>query len=77
MGFQRAVTGCLRSFCKKAALVVHGGTIMNILESFAITEKPFYQWHVDNGSGYRILLDPYLWRKGERSLHVTDRLPIY
>lgn len=32
-----------------AAFVVHGGTIMAILEKYAIPQKPFYDWQVKNG----------------------------
>lgn len=76
LGFQRVISCCMRSQHDKAALVVHGGTIMNILEAYGIPEKPFYDWHVENGGGYRVMLDPYLWKKRERSLHVIDRLSI-
>ena len=76
LGFQRVVSCCIRGQCERAALVVHGGTIMNILEAYGLPEKSFYDWHVANGEGYRVLLDPYLWKKRKRSLHVIDRLCI-
>ncbi len=38
-----------------AAFVVHGGTIMALLEVFAEPEKTFYEWHVGNGG----------WRSGD------------
>lgn len=34
------------------ALVVHGGTIMAILEKYGVPEKGFYDWQVKNGEGY-------------------------
>lgn len=34
------------------AMVVHGGTIMSILEKFAIPHKNYYEWNVPNGHGY-------------------------
>lgn len=34
------------------AFVVHGGTIMSILEKFASPAKDFYDYQVDNNSGY-------------------------
>ena len=34
-GFQKAVNGCLRNGISLAALVVHGGTIMNVMEEYA------------------------------------------
>lgn len=34
------------------AFVVHGGTIMSILEKYAIPKKSFYDYQVKNGCGY-------------------------
>ena len=34
------------------AFVVHGGTIMAILEELAVPKRNFYDYHVDNGCGY-------------------------
>ena len=35
-GFQRVVSACFRSHISRAAVVVHGGTIMNIMEAIDI-----------------------------------------
>ena len=67
-GFQRAVTVCIREEITEAALVVHGGTIMNIMEKYALPKKEFYEWHVGNGCGYLVELDPVLWKKDRRNL---------
>ena len=75
-GFQGAVACCMKNHWEEAALVIHGGSIMNILEAYGIPQKEFYQWQVDNGCGYQVEVDYYLWKKGKRSLHVIDRLPI-
>lgn len=39
------------------ALVVHGGTIMAILEEYSHISSTFYDWHVENGNGYRAILN--------------------
>lgn len=39
---------------KTAALVVHGGTIMSILESVGVPEKSYYDFQVKNAEGYRL-----------------------
>lgn len=44
-GFQKAVTQCIRNNIKTAALVIHGGTIMNIMEEYADRPRAFYEWH--------------------------------
>ena len=67
-GFQRAVTVCIREEITEAALVVHGGTIMNIMEKYALPKKEFYEWHIGNGCGYLVELDPVLWKKDRRNL---------
>lgn len=71
-GFQRAVTTCIRENISEAALVVHGGTIMNIMEAYALPKKEFYEWHVGNGCGYLVELEPALWKKDRRVLQVLE-----
>ena len=71
-GFQKAVNGCLRNGISLAALVVHGGTIMNIMEKYALPKKEFYEWHVGNGCGYLVELDPVLWKKDRRNLRLLE-----
>lgn len=71
-GFLKAVTPCIRENAGTAALVIHGGTIMNIMEEYADRHRPFYEWHVKNGGGYQVELDPVLWQKGRREFHVCE-----
>lgn len=73
-GFQIAVGSCIRKNISSAALVVHGGTIMNIMEEYADEERSFYDWHVKNGKGYEVEIDTELWKKERRSLHVVREL---
>lgn len=37
---------------KDVAFVVHGGTIMAILEKYGEPQKSFYDWQLKNGEGY-------------------------
>ncbi len=73
-GFQKVVQSCIRKEIQSAALVVHGGTIMNIMEEYADENRSFYDWHVKNGRGYEVELDTGLWKKDRRSLHVIREL---
>lgn len=43
--------------------VVHGGTIMSIMERYARPEKSYYEWRVENGCGYTLEIDMESWRK--------------
>lgn len=44
---------------KSIGFVVHGGTIMGILDAFSQPHEDFYHWQVDNGSGYRACWDGF------------------
>lgn len=37
---------------RSMAMIVHGGTIMSVLERFAVPRKGYYDWSVPNGHGY-------------------------
>lgn len=74
IGFQKAVAGCIRMGITCGALVIHGGTIMNIMEHYADVQRPFYEWHVNNGGGYEVEINPQLWLEDRRELIVRTGL---
>lgn len=57
-GFRgRCVTGFLRAVrenanCTVMSFVVHGGTIMSVLEKLAFPKREFYEYMTENGHGY-------------------------
>ncbi len=51
-GFTEVLEEIRKKGCKKAALVVHGGTIMSILAAYGEPKKTFYDWQVKNGMGW-------------------------
>lgn len=57
------------------AFVVHGGSIMTLLEHYGIPRKGFYHWQVKNGCGYRAYLSEEGWRAGERNLTKLRSIP--
>ena len=59
---------------KSIAFVVHGGTIMAVLERFAVPHRNFYDWQVKNGCGYEITLDEEMWKKGKKEVTVRRKL---
>ena len=73
-GFQRVVTACFRSRIGRAAVVVHGGTIMNIMEAYGRPERDFYGWYVKNGCGYLVKADPVLWNRNRKVLELIKEL---
>lgn len=74
-GFEEAVSGMIKMQTVSASFVVHGGTIMNILEAYGVPKQEFYAYHADNACGYGVLLEESLWIKGIRELrdisHIT------
>lgn len=62
-GFEEVLEVLRNEGITEAALVVHGGTIMNIMETYALPKKAFYEWHVGNGCGYEVELEPEQWKK--------------
>ena len=59
----------------EAAVVVHGGTIMSILEAFGDPKEDFYHWQVKNGEGFGMLLDEELYGSaGQIRLYEIQKL---
>lgn len=67
-GFEEAIRRCLSEKISLAAFVVHGGTIMSILERFARPCGDYYSWSVKNGDGYQAWLAEEGWLSGEKEL---------
>ena len=42
---------------------------MSILEEYAVPQKGFYDWHVENGEGYEMNLISSLWTSSRREIH--------
>ena len=59
----------MRENVSRALLVVHGGTIMSIMERYVVSEKSFYDWHVKNGEGYLVVVEPSLWTAARKEIH--------
>jgi alpha-ribazole phosphatase len=56
-GFHSVVKQSLREGYLRIAMVVHGGTIMSILEKYSYPQKGYYDWQVENGGGFLMELD--------------------
>ncbi len=55
MGFYSAINSVHDA--DVVAFVVHGGTIMAVLEKLAVPHREYYDWNVSNGHGYDCLWD--------------------
>lgn len=66
--FEEAVGKLMENGCRRAAFVVHGGTIMAVLSEFDREKRDFYQWQVANGEGFLAKLDETDWKSGKKQL---------
>ncbi len=48
----RSISGTSGDPVVRAAMVVHGGTIMAVLEKYGYPRKSYFEWHVGNGDGF-------------------------
>lgn len=48
----RSISGTSGDSVIRAAMVVHGGTIMAVLEKYGYPRKSYFEWHVGNGDGF-------------------------
>lgn len=53
-GFVQKVTELQERKIERAAFVVHGGTIMAILEWLDHKQRPFYHWQAENGAAFYV-----------------------
>lgn len=71
-GVQKVIAICSRENLQSAALIVHGGTIMTLMEAWGRPERDFYSWHVKNGHCYVTETDEKLWQSGGGVLEVKE-----
>lgn len=71
-GFQKVIAICSGENLQSAALIVHGGTIMTLMEAWGRPERDFYSWHVKNGHCYMTETDETLWQSGRGVLEVKE-----
>jgi len=69
---ERSVNGFLKALednkiVNTISFVVHGGTIMSILEKLAVPHKEFYDYMTENGHGYVTVYDG-------KKLKITDKI---
>lgn len=63
LAFEKMVERICQEGWTAVNAVVHGGTIMSIMERYARPQRDYYEWHVDNGGGYTLVIDPESWRR--------------
>ena len=73
-GMDRVAALAWENQWEEIALVVHGGTIMSILGACGFPKQEYFDWHVDNGEGYRVRFAPEAYCRGSRQMVVDGRI---
>lgn len=77
-GMKRQIDRLFAEGIENAAFVVHGGTIMAVLEEMAEpvdgVKREFYHWQVENGGGYRFEVRENEWKNGIHIFHEITKL---
>lgn len=72
--FNEIVEKVLSSKKNEIVLVVHGGTIMAILDKYSYPHKDFYNWQIKNGEGYIAQIDEKEWKFGVRKIKIIKKI---
>lgn len=73
-GFLEMTDKAIKENRKRIAYVVHGGTIMSIMEAFDPDKREFYYWQVKNGSGFQLRIEEQEWRNGRRKFEEIEKI---
>ena len=75
--FLESVAALRQAGCASVAYVVHGGTIMALMERFCTEEKSYFDWQVKNQEGFACeIQDAAKVTADARFMQLTDRLPL-
>ena len=73
-GFAHQLKQAEQDGCRCVLFVVHGGSIMAILERYALPQRPFYDFQVENGQGWQLDL-PLQGENGQSTGLCPGRCP--
>lgn len=73
-GFTERVNELFTRRIDKAAMVVHGGTIMAVLSAIDVRKRGFYDFQPENGGGYRLRLDEADWKRDRKISREIEKL---
>lgn len=73
-GMKKQIRRLLKEEVHSAAFLVHGGTIMAVMEQLAEERKEFYCWQVKNGDGFIAEVHEHEWADGQEVLRHVQRL---
>ena len=72
VAFDEIVNDIFQKNVESSAMVVHGGTIMAILDQYSSPHEDFFHWQVENCEGFIIKIDKKLWEKGDKKVTIME-----
>lgn len=72
--FEHMIAYCIQKKYENVAMVVHGGTIMSILDTYGFPQADYFDWHVENAEGYKIRTYLEHWKFGRKELVVDSKI---
>ena len=73
-GLALVVEDMMRHRITEAALILHGGVMMNLLATHAYPKREPVRWKTGPGEGFTALINPQLWHRGQ-ILEIFDPIP--
>ncbi|HEY5524967.1 MAG TPA: histidine phosphatase family protein [Clostridium sp.] len=70
--FDEIINDILKKNVEFSAMIVHGGTIMAILDKYSSPHEDFFHWQVNNCEGFIIEINKNLWKKGDKKVTVLE-----
>lgn len=52
-GFEKGIQKAMEESCEEVVFIIHGGSMMAILDRFSYPNEEFFHWQVKNKNGYR------------------------
>ena len=70
--FDKVINDVIKKKVESSVMIIHGGTIMAILDKYSMPHKDFFHWQVNNCRGFVIEIDDKLWIKGDKKITVVE-----
>ena len=73
--FESIVEGLMKTGVTESVIITHGGVIMTLLAVYGLPQAKPFEWTMDNGFGYSVLVTPMLWQRG-KVCEVFQKVPL-
>lgn len=71
--FDEMVAYCTKMGWTQVAMIVHGGTIMALLDAYGVPQREYFSWRLDNAEAYAIHMQKKEWDRERKELIVDGK----